>query len=137
VSVRARHGRTDPALWERCKRAAVRRLGGRHSARAMQLAGHLYREAGGGYTGRRTEAQRKLSRWTAERWTTYTGEKARRVVGGTVRYDRYLPAAAWRMLSPRQVAAARMSKLDARRQYVPNPPAAAAAGRKARRSRKS
>ena len=48
---RSSHGRTDPALWEKCKREAVRRLHGRHSARAMQLAGRLYRERGGGYVG--------------------------------------------------------------------------------------
>ncbi len=32
---------SDPTLWELAKREAVRRLDGRHSARAMQLAGRL------------------------------------------------------------------------------------------------
>lgn len=86
-------GRTDEALWERCKQEAIARLG-RHSARAMQFAGRLYREAGGRYTGRRTRAQRSLAKWTKERWRTATGEKA------------YLPDAAWVMLSPGQVDAA-------------------------------
>jgi hypothetical protein len=130
-------GRTKPDLWERCKREAVKRLGGRHSARAMQLAGRLYRKRGGGYIGRKTEAQRKLSRWTAERWTTATGEKARQVKGGKVRYDRYLPEKAWAMLSPSEIRATRAKKLAAKSQYVPNTRAAKAAGRKARRSRHS
>jgi hypothetical protein len=125
---RCTNGRTDPALWERAKRDAVKRLGGRHSARAMQLAGKLYRERGGGYCGARTKAQRKLSKWTREDWRTYTGEKACR----GAKCDRYLPAAAWERLSPQEAAATRSRKLKARRQYVPNAPAARAAGRRAR-----
>lgn len=99
----------------------------------MQLAGRLYRSAGGGYVGKRTAAQRKLSTWTAERWTTVTGEKARRVTRqGEVRYDRYLPEAAWALLSPAEVKATRQKKLAARGQYVPNTRAAKRAGRRAR-----
>lgn len=126
---------TDPLLWEHAKSEAVRRLGGRHSARAMQLAGRLYREAGGGYRGPRTKAQRALSRWTAEAWTTATGEKACRTTRQGVRCDRYLPRAAWAMLSPAEAAATRRTKLRASKQYVPNEPAARAAGKRARRSR--
>jgi hypothetical protein len=131
-----KHGRTDPVLWERCKREAVRRLGGRHSARAMQLAGHLYRKHGGGYLGGKTTAQRRLSKWTAEKWTTYTGDKARKVRGGKVVYDRYLPAAAWKMLTPAEIRATRKKKLAARSQYVPNTAAAKKAGAKARKARR-
>lgn len=127
--------RTDPLLWEHAKREAVRRLGGRHSARAMQLAGRLYREAGGGYRGPRTTAQRSLARWTTEAWTTATGEKACRTTRQGVRCDRYLPRAAWAMLSPAEAAATRRTKLRASKQYVPNEPAARAAGKRARRSR--
>lgn len=124
---------TDPLLWEHAKREAVRRLGGRHSARAMQLAGHLYREAGGGYRGPRTKAQRALSRWTAEAWTTVTGEKACRTTRGGTRCDRYLPRDAWALLSPAEVAATRRTKLRARQQFVPNEPAARAASKRTRR----
>jgi hypothetical protein len=99
----------------------------------MQLAGQLYRKRGGGYYGKRTAAQKKLSKWTKERWTTYTGKKARRRVHGKVRYDRYLPEAAWLKLSPEQVKATRQKKLKSRHQYVPNTAAAKAAGRRARR----
>jgi hypothetical protein len=127
----ARSGRTDPLLWEMAKREAVRRLEGRHSARAMQLAGHLYREAGGRYTGPQTGAQCSLARWTRERWTTATGAKACR---GS-RCDRYLPADAWSLLSPAEIAATRLVKQRARRQYVGNTAAAREASRIARGQR--
>ena len=126
---------SDPALWELAKRVAVERLGGRHSARAMQLAGLLYREAGGGYVGPRTGSQRSLTRWTAEDWTTATGAKACRETGAGVRCDRYLPRAAWSLLTPAEAAATRAVKLRSRKQYVRNEPEAQAAGRAVRRSR--
>lgn len=122
-------GRTDEALWERCKQEAIARL----AARAMQFAGRLYREAGGRYTGRRTRAQRNLAKWTKERWRTATGEKAcRRTQDGLV-CDRYLPDAAWGMLSPGEVNATRRKKRSATQQYVPNTPAAREAARRARK----
>jgi hypothetical protein len=122
---------TDPELWEAAKAEAVRRLGGRHSARAMQLAGALYREAGGGYRGPRTAAQRSLAKWTRERWTTSTGQKA--CTGS--RCDRYLPEVAWLLLTPDEVAATRRAKRASSRQYVGNTPAAREASRIARRGR--
>lgn len=124
----ARSGRTDPMMWEMAKREAVRRLGGRHSARAMQLAGHIYRAAGGGYSGAQTGAQRSLAKWTRERWTTATGAKA---CHGS-RCDRYLPADAWSLLTPSEIAATRLTKRRSRRQYVANTPAAREASRIAR-----
>ena len=129
------NGRTKPALWEKSKRQAVSRLG-RHSARAMQLAGRLYREAGGGYCGRPTEAQRKMVKWTGEDWRTAPGAPAkacRRTPSGKLKFDRYLPSAAWEKLSPARRTETRRLKLKARTQYVPNAPAAAKAGRSVRR----
>lgn len=125
-------GRTDPELWEASKAKAIRRLGGRFSARAMQLAGKLYRDEGGGYCGPKTGAQKSLSKWTGEKWQTQTGAKACRVVGNRVRCDRYLPAEAWARLSPSEARATRAKKLAGRKQFVPNTPAARAAGKKAR-----
>jgi hypothetical protein len=122
----------DPELWQRAKDAALRRLGGRHSARAMQVAGALYRAAGGRYRGPPTATQRSLAKWTREDWTTASGARAcRRTARGT-RCDRYLPRAAWQDLTPTQTAATRRVKLRASSQYVPNTPAARAAGRRAR-----
>lgn len=129
------NGRTKPALWEKSKRQAVSRLG-RHSARAMQLAGKLYRDAGGGYCGAKTQAQRKMVKWTGEDWRTAPGAAAKackRTPSGKLKCDRYLPAAAWAKLTPAQRAETRRVKLKARTQYVPNAPAAASAGRAIRR----
>lgn len=126
-------GRTDAKLWAKSKAEAVKRLGGRHSARAMQLAGRLYRDAGGGYCGPRTGAQRKLSKWTAEDWRTATGQKAcRTTLRGRVVCDRYLPREAWAMLSPAERKATQAKKRRAREQYVPNTAKARSAGRRAR-----
>ena len=43
--------KTKPALWARAKAQAKARMGGKHSARAMQLATKIYKKAGGGYRG--------------------------------------------------------------------------------------
>lgn len=130
-------GRTDPELWEKSKKKAIKKLGGRFSARAMQLAGKMYRDAGGGYCGSRTKAQKSMSKWTAEDWRTYTGEKAcRKTKSGSIRCDRYLPAEAWKKLTKAQVAETRKRKVSSRRQFVPNAPAARRAGAQARRRRR-
>lgn len=131
----ARHcvrGRTRPDLWEASKSKAIDRLGGRFSARAMQLAGKLYRDAGGDYCGPKTTAQRSLSKWTGERWQTSSGKQACRETPQGVRCDRYLPAAAWKSLSAGQIAATRAKKLGSSGQWVRNTAPARAAGRRAR-----
>lgn len=131
---RCTDGRTKPALWTKAKKDAVKKLGGRFSARAMQLAAKLYRERGGSYCGAKTKAQRSMSKWTAEDWRTESGKKACRSVRGRTVCDRYLPAAAWKKLSPAQRAATQAKKRRSRKQFVPNTTAAARAGRKARRA---
>lgn len=125
-------GRTRPDLWEESKAKAIDRLGGRFSARAMQLAGTIYREAGGGYCGPKTSAQRSLSKWTGEKWRTSSGAPACHETPKGVRCDRYLPAAAWEKLSAGQIAATRTKKLRSADQWVRNTPAARAAGKRAR-----
>ncbi len=45
--------RTNPELWEKCKKEAVHKMG-KFSARAMQHAVVLYKEQGGGYIGKRS-----------------------------------------------------------------------------------
>lgn len=130
-------GRTRPDLWKQAKSQAVAKLG-RHSARAMQMAGKIYREAGGGYCGTKTQSQRKMTKWTREDWRTAPGAPAkacRETPSGQIRCDRYLPAKAWKKLSPQAISATRSRKKAAKRQYVPNTPAAARAGRQARRPR--
>ena len=127
-------GRTNPGLWAQVKREAVRKMG-RHSARAMQLAGRLYRQAGGGYCGKPTKEQKKMVKWTRERWRTAPGAEpvaCHWTPTGQMRCDRYLPEAAWRALSPAQREVTRATKKRARKQYVPNAPVARAAGKRAR-----
>ena len=53
--------RTDPLLWEACKKEAVEKLG-KFSARAMQQAVILYKKRGGGYVGEKSVVS-PLIRW--------------------------------------------------------------------------
>lgn len=108
----------DPELWEEAKRAARERLGG-HSARAMQLAGELYRRAGGRYKGRKTAAQRSLTRWTRQDWTTASGMPSRETG------ERYLPRKVLERLTPAERGATTRAKragTRAGKQYVAQPP---------------
>ncbi len=86
-------GRTNPILWEKSKKEAVEKMGGLHSARAMQLAGKIYRDKGGGYTGVKTKAQKDLTKWTKEDWRTKSGKPSLQTG------ERYLPAKAIKALS--------------------------------------
>jgi hypothetical protein len=92
-------GRTRPDLWEQSKKEAIKKMGGLFSARAMQLAGKIYREKGGGYTGPKTKAQKDLSKWTGEDWRTKSGQPS--LVTG----ERYLPAKAIKALSSAEYGA--------------------------------
>jgi hypothetical protein len=108
----------DPELWEEAKRAARERLGG-HSARAMQLAGDLYRRAGGRYKGRKTAAQRSLTKWTKQDWTTRSGKPSRETG------ERYLPRKVLERLSPAEIGATTRAKragTRAGKQFVAQPP---------------
>lgn len=134
-----RDGRTNSSLWERAKKAAKEeacRSGSRRcgawDARIAQRAGKIYRDRGGGYCGKKTQAQKSMSKWTAEEWETATGERACRRVRGKVVCDRYLPKKAWGTLSRSQKAATRRKKKAGQGQFVPNTRAARSAGRRAR-----
>ena len=66
--------KTDPAKWEQAKRDAKARMGGKHSARAMQLAVQLYKKRGGGYSGEKpTSKSNSLKKWTKQKWR-YSGK---------------------------------------------------------------
>lgn len=80
--------RTDPKLWEAAKKEALVIMNGIFSARAMQLAGKIYRKKGGKYCGTKTKAQKDLTKWTKEDWRTKSGKPS--LVTG----ERYLPAKA-------------------------------------------
>lgn len=67
--------KTNPAKWEAAKRKAKAKMGGKHSARAMQLATKYYKEDGGGYKGKKPSASNnKLKKWTKQDWQ-WSGER--------------------------------------------------------------
>lgn len=104
---------------------------GQWSARKAQLVAQRYEKAGGGYTGSKTKAQSKLSKWTKEDWRTSDRKPAERKGGNT----RYLPDAAWNKLSASEKAATNRKKIAGSKQgkqFVANTPAAKTAGKKAR-----
>ena len=111
-------GRTNEKLWEQAKAQAKAKMGGKHSARAMQLAGKMYKEKGGGYTGEKTAAQKSMSKWTKEDWGTKSGKPS----GKTG--ERYLPKKARDALSPAEYAATTRAKREGTakgKQFVAQP----------------
>ena len=111
-------GRTRPDLWEKAKKEALQKMGGLHSARAMQLAGKIYRDMGGGYTRTKTEAQKSLTKWTKEQWRTKSG------LPSLETGKRYLPTAAIKSLSAAEYGATSRVKREGMKkgkQYVKQP----------------
>lgn len=111
--------KTNPSLWEKVKAQAKAKMGGKHSARAMQLAVSMYKKAGGGYKGAKVETS--LSKWTKQDWTTSSGKPSEGK-------RRYLPKAAWAALSSAQKAATNKAKAEGNKkgkQFVPQPKAIA------------
>ena len=122
--------KTKPSLWS-AKVAAAKRKFGKWSARAAQWATSEYKKAGGGYRGAK-KSSNSLSKWTAQKWRTRDGKKAKRK-GGTARY---LPDAAWKSLSKSEAKATDAKKRRASRKgkgVVPNTRKAKAAGKRARK----
>jgi hypothetical protein len=114
--------RTNEKLWEKAKAEAKSKMGGKHSARAMQLAGKIYKDKGGDYTGEKTKAQKSLSKWTKEDWGTKSGKKSSETG------ERYLPKKAIKALSSAEYAATTKAKREgtkAGKQFVAQPKAIA------------
>lgn len=99
--------RTKPRLWQRIVAEVTRgSKGGRPgqwSARKAQLAVQRYKDAGGGYVGRKKPSL-GLVRWTKQRWRTKSGKPS--LATG----ERYLPAKAIEALSPQEYAATSRAK---------------------------
>ncbi|MCF6744719.1 hypothetical protein E9529_10585 [Blastococcus sp. KM273128] len=97
---------------------------GRWSARKSQLLVSEYEGQGGGYRheGERTGAQRHLEEWTGQDWHTADGDADARTGDGTTR--RYLPDAAWQLLTPAERRATDREKQQGREQHVANTDAA-------------
>ena len=94
----------DPKKWAAAKARAKAKMGGKHSARAMQLAVKYYKDAGGAYSGPK-KSNNKLRKWGRQKWQ-YAGKKGE---------SRYLPKKAIAALSPSERAATnRKKKADTR-----------------------
>jgi hypothetical protein len=128
----------DPAKWAAAKSRAKAKMGGKHSARAMQLATKYYKDSGGSYEGKKpTSKTNKLKKWGKEKWQTKdgAGDKAKQSDGST---KRYLPKKAWSKLTPKQKAATDTKKRAASKRgqsVTPNTTAAKSAGKAARNSK--
>ena len=75
-----------------------------------------------------SKSQKSLKKWGEEKWSTSDGSPSKGK-------KRYLPAAAWKNLSPAEKAATNKAKAKGNakgKQFVPNTPAARKAGRRAR-----
>ena len=80
----------DPKKWAAAKSRAKAKMGGKHSARAMQLATKYYKDGGGGYEGKKPSAKNnKMKKWTKEDWGTKSGKNSTEGKGATG--ERYLP----------------------------------------------
>jgi len=107
----------DPAKWAAAKARAKAKMGGKHSARAMQLAVKHYKDAGGTYSGKKSSGN-KLSKWTREDWGTKSGKKSSETG------ERYLPKKARKALSSAEYAATTRAKREGTKegkQFVPQP----------------
>lgn len=107
----------DPKKWAAAKAKAKAKMGGKHSARAMQLAVKYYKDAGGTYSGKKKPTN-KLSKWTKQKWRTKSGKPS----GKTG--ERYLPEKAIKALTPSEYAATTRAKkagTKAGKQFVKQP----------------
>tara|TARA_X000001036_G_scaffold416982_1_gene434527 strand:+ start:515 stop:886 length:372 start_codon:yes stop_codon:yes gene_type:complete len=114
----------DPKKWAAAKARAKAKMGGKHSARAMQLAVKYYKDAGGTYSGKK-KSTNKLSKWSKEDWG-YTGKKKK---------SRYLPKKARDSLTPAEKRATNRKKVKdtkAGKQFSKQPKKVAAKTRKYR-----
>ena len=89
----------DPAKWARAKAKAKAKMGGKHSARAMQLAVKYYKDMGGRYSGKKS-SKNKLSKWSKQKWDYVSkGDKKK----PRAKRGRYLPEAVRKTLETGKV----------------------------------
>ena len=115
-------GRANPKLWEKAKTRAKSRMGGKHSARAMQLAARIYKELGGSYSGGKTKSQKSMTKWTKQKWRTKSGKPS--VLGPNATGERYLPTKAINAMPKKRYAASTAKKrkdTKAGKQYSAQP----------------
>lgn len=108
----------DPQKWARAKARAKAKMGGKHSARAMQLAVKYYKQMGGRYGGAKSSSN-KLSKWSKQDWgyVSKGDEKKPKSQRG-----RYLPKSVRTSLTDAQKRATNRKKKEASKkgkQYAP------------------
>jgi hypothetical protein len=111
----------DPKKWAAAKAKAKAKMGGKHSARAMQLAVKYYKDSGGSYAGKK-KSSNKLSKWTKQKWRTKSGKNS--TLGPKATGERYLPEKAIKSLSSKEYAATSAAKrkgTKAGKQFVRQP----------------
>ena len=99
--------KTNPTLWRkivaRVKAGTKGGDKGEWSARKAQLAVKLYKDAGGGYRGKKS-SDNSLVKWSKQNWRTKSGKPS----GETG--ERYLPEKAIKALTPKEYAATTRAK---------------------------
>ena len=107
----------DPKKWAAAKARAKAKMGGKHSARAMQLAVKYYKDAGGTYSGSKKKSN-KLSKWSEQKWRTKSGKPSSKTG------ERYLPEKAIKALSSKEYEATTKAKREGTKkgkQFVKQP----------------
>tara|TARA_R100001460_G_scaffold373_5_gene1836 strand:+ start:4798 stop:5181 length:384 start_codon:yes stop_codon:yes gene_type:complete len=101
----------DPQKWARAKARAKAKMGGKHSARAMQLAVKYYKQMGGRYGGSKSSSN-KLSKWSKQDWDYVSkGDKKK----PKSKRGRYLPRSVRTSLTDAQKRATNRKKKAASR----------------------
>ena len=104
----------NPAKWAAAKAKAKAKMGGKHSARAMQLATKYYKGSGGTYEGKKPSSKNnKMKKWSREDWGTKSGKNS--TEGPNATGERYLPEKAIKALSASEYAASSAAKRKATR----------------------
>lgn len=113
--------KSNPTLWKRIvasvKAGSKGGNPGQWSARKAQLATLKYKQAGGGYSGKKSPSN-SLSKWTKQKWRTKSGKPSSETG------ERYLPDKAIKSLSPSEYASTTRAKRIGRamgKQFVPQP----------------
>ena len=121
----------DPAKWARAKAKAKAKMGGKHSARAMQLAVKYYKDMGGTYSGKKS-SKNKLSKWSKQKWDYVSkGDKKK----PKKKRGRYLPESVRKTLTKSQKAATNRKKRKATTSGRPKAKYSKAVARKVRRAK--
>ena len=119
----------DPGKWARAKAKARAKMGGKHSARAMQLAVKYYKQIGGRYGGAKKKTS--LSRWTKQKWK-WSGGKKKGVYLPSKKISRLKSTSSGRA-KLRQAAAKKRAATRAGKQYSRHGLAAGTSNRKRKR----